>query len=367
MKVECIKDRLREAVSAAEKVTGKNLSLPILSSVMIEAIDKKLLIRATNLEVGVEIEVAAKVDAPGKVALNASVLNNFLCNLGREDKVKLELINDNIHISTATSSALLKSFPVDDFPILPRVDSGDSLAIPSKSLILGLRSVNYSSAVSDIKPEISSVYIYQDGSDVVFVATDSFRLAEKRINLKLKGNDFSPVIIPYKSVSEIIRLFEGVGDEIAVNISKNQISLLSSDRHLTATVIDGIFPDYRQIMPKERKTRVTVAKEELINGLKLVNIFADRFNQIDLRINPNEKIFEISSRNQEVGESNVKIQAVFEGEAIDVSFNARYIMDCFQSIPSDSINLDFNEKNRPLLITGSGDNSFRYLVMPVNR
>lgn len=367
MKVECLKERLREAVSAAERVTGKNLSLPILSSVMVEAVDKKLLIRATNLEVGVEIEVSAKVEAPGKVAINASVLTNFLGNLGREDKVVLELVNDNIHISTPTSSTLIKSFPVDDFPILPQVEGGDSLAIPSKSLILGLRSVNYSSAASDIKPEIASVYVYQDGTDVVFVATDSFRLAEKRINLKLKDSEFSPVIIPFKSVAEIVRLFEGVGDEIAVNISKNQISLLSDDRHLTATVIDGIFPDYRQIMPKEKKTRVVVSKEELINGLKLANIFADRFNQIDLKVDPKEKMFEISSRNQEVGESNVSIKATCEGEAIDVSFNAKYIMDCFQSIPSDSINLDFNEKNRPLLISGSGDNSFRYLVMPVNR
>ena len=363
MKLELIKDRLKDVVMMAERVTGKNLSLPILSSILLEAKDNTLVVKATNLDVGLEIIIPAKVTENGSVAVTASILSSFLGNLNREDRVKIELLKENIHLSTGRSSTLIKSFSAEDFPVIPKVDGGETFQFNGKDIVSGLRSVIYASSLSDIKPEIASVYIYQDGKDIVFVATDSFRLAEKRIGLKEKNKDFQPVIIPYKNVAEIIKVFD-INEEVEIKGDKNQISFFTDNINLTSRVIDGNFPDYRQIMPKKFKTEVTIAREELLNALKLSNIFSDKFNQVNLKILPKDKIFEINSQNQDVGQNSISLEATLEGEDIEMSFNAKYILDSFQSINSDTIALKFD---RPLLVEGVGDRTFQYIVMPVNR
>ncbi|MCX6713054.1 MAG: DNA polymerase III subunit beta [Candidatus Vogelbacteria bacterium] len=364
MKLELIKNKLKEVVSIAERVTGKNLSLPILSAILLEAKNNSLTIKATNLDVGLEIELPAKITEEGSVAVNAGILNGFLGNINKEDKVKLELIKENIHISTGRSSTLIKSFSAEDFPVIPRVENKDSISFNTKDILAGLRAVLYSASLSDIKPEISSVYVYQEGKELVFVATDSFRLAEKKIVIRDNSREFQPVIIPYKNVAEIIKVFDGVDEEVRINTDKNQISLYTDNIHFTSRVIDGNFPDYKQIMPKKFKTEATLSRDELLNALKLSNIFSDKFNQINLKISPKNKIFSINSQNQDVGENNVNLEAVLEGEDLEMSFNAKYILDSFQSIVSDTVVLKFD---RPLLMEGVGDRSFQYIVMPVNR
>lgn len=364
MKLELIKNKLKEIVGIAERVTGHNLSLPILSAILLEAKDNSLIIKATNLDVGLEIDLPAKIIEEGSVAVSAGVLSGFLGNINKEEKVKLELIKENIHISTGRSSTLIKSFPADDFPVIPRVNDGSSFSFNGKDIVNGLRSVLFASSLSDIKPEIASVYIYQNGKELVFVATDSFRLAEKRIIIRDNNKEFQSVIIPFKNVAEIIKVFDNLDEEVKIETNKNQISFFTDNIHFTSRAIDGNFPDYRQIMPTKFKTEVTVGRDELLNALKLSNIFSDKFNQINLKISPKNKSFEINSQNQDVGENTVSLEAVLEGEEIEMSFNAKYILDSFQSISSDTIALKFD---RPLLIEGVGDRSFQYIIMPVNR
>lgn len=368
MNLECSKEKLSRAISLAEKAVGKNLALPILSSVLLETKDKELVIRATNLEIGLEIKVPAKITKSGKIVIKASVLNNFLANFRQDGNLKVEQINDNLHFSSTVSSTLIKCYPADDFPILPTIKENGGAFIRSQQLLNGLRSVVYASALSDIKPEIASVYIYQDNQELVFVATDSFRLAEKKIALDRKEDiKIDGVILPFKNVGELIRVLDGLEDEVEVKITKNQASFSAGDVYFTTTVVDGIYPDYRQIMPKNNKTKVTVFKNELIDTLKMSNIFADRFNQINLRVVPKENIFEFNSKNQDVGESTINLKGELTGEELATSFNGRYLLDCLQTILSDQVVFSFTEGNRPLLITGFGDNSFRYLVMPINR
>jgi DNA polymerase-3 subunit beta len=370
MIVECIKEKLKEAIYLAERSTGKNLALPILGTVLLEAKDQQLVVRATNLDIGLEITVPAKVEEAGRVAVNAGVLSNFLGNLYKEDRVTLKLQNDNISVSTANSSTLLKSFSPEDFPLIPQVSEVDAISLEAKDFIGGLRSVMYAASLSEIKPEIASVYIYQDGSDLVFVATDSFRLAEKRINYAGSEAEFVPVIIPVKNITEINRVFENEPGSIVIKTTKNQISIFSDTVHLTSRLIDGVYPDYRQIMPTKHLTEILIERSELIQSLKLTNIFADRFHQITVKVEPTSGKVVISAHNQDVGENQVTIEASIDGtskDPLEVSFNARYILDSFQAMDSNRISLKFTEKNRPLLISGVGDKTFRYLVMPINR
>ncbi|MEQ1500077.1 MAG: DNA polymerase III subunit beta [Parcubacteria group bacterium] len=366
MNIECIKDKLVYSVYKAEKITGKNITLPILSCVLLEASDSLLTIKATNLDVGVEITMPVKVIKPGKIAVSGSVLYNFISNITNDKNISLEEVNGNLKISTKHTESVIKSFPIEDFPNIPKVVSDKPFTFNVPNLIKGFKSVMYSSSVSTIRPVLSSVLITSDEDDVIFVATDSFRLAEKKIGSK-KHKDFNQILIPFKNINEIIRAIEDIKDDVEVFLSENQIAFSYNDLYITSRVIDGTFPDYKQIIPKETKTEVTILKQDFVSGLKISNIFADKFSQVIFNISPKEKIFKITTKNMDVGENVNNLDAVIKGEELVISFNYKYIIDCFQSIDSDSISLSFSDTNKPMVIKGASDKSFLYLVMPMNK
>jgi DNA polymerase-3 subunit beta len=365
MKVECGKDKLKECVAQVGKIATKNLSLPILESIVIEAKDKSLILRATNLDVGLEVKMPAKVERNGVVALPADILTAFLSGLQDGQVIKMELINSNLSLSTPRNSTVIKSFTTDDFPNIPKIEKDEFISLEANKLVSGIKSVLYSAALSDMKPEISSVYIYTDDDDLVFVATDSFRLAEKKVQNQQKDKKMS-LIVPFRNANEIARIFESSNEVLDIYFNKNQISVVSPTVYFTSRVVGGIFPDYRQIIPKDKKTEIVVLKKDLIDSIKISNIFSDKTNQINIKISPEDSLFEISSKNQDRGESATTVPATIEGESVDIVVNARYILDCLQSILSDSIHIVFNGSNKPVVIKGVGEGSFVYLVMPMN-
>ncbi len=365
MKIECEIEKIKNAISQTERITGKNLTLPVLSSILLIASGKSLKLRATNLSLGIEIEIPAKIEKEGIIAISGSVLAGIFSNIFQNENVTIEVEDDNLLIKTKKSKIKLKSQPNEDFPTIPLV-SGESFEIEAKKLINGIKSVYYSSSISDIKPEISSVYIYSNEENLVFVSTDSFRLAEKKI--KIKGlKEIPGILIPFKNIPEILRVFGEIQGEIKVCFNKNQISFSSDNIYLTSRVIDGVFPDYRQIIPKMFKTEAIVLKQDLLNALKLSNIFSDKFNQLNLSIKPKEKVFELSSQNNDVGENKTLLDAAISGEDVELGFNYKYFLDCFQSITTDSISLKLNEDSHPIVVSGVSDPSFTYLIMPMNR
>jgi len=365
MKIECSVDKLKNAISQVERVTGKNLTLPVLNSILFIASGKSLKLRATNLSLGVEVEIPARVEKDGIMAITGSVLAGTFANIIQNENIKIEQENGNLSIKTKKSKIRLKGQAYEDFPTIPAV-SGKTFMIDSKKLIDGIKSVYYSSSPSDIKPEISSVYIYSSDDNLVFVSTDSFRLAEKKI--KIKGLEEIPgILLPFKNVSEIVRIFGDLSGEIKVCFNKNQISFSVDGIYLTSRVINGVFPDYRQIIPKGSKTEVVVLKQDLLNALKLSNIFSDKFNQVNLVIKPKEKLFELSSSNNEVGENKTELDGALSGEPVELNFNYKYFFDSFQSINSDSISIKLNQTVKPIVLSGVSDHSFIYLIMPMNR
>ena len=365
MKLECKLVDIKNAVSYGERITGKNLTLPVLNSILLVASGKSLKLRSTNLSLGIEIEIPAKIDKEGILAISGSVLNGIFSNIFQNENIFLESTDGNLLIKSKKSTIKLKGQPHEDFPTIPRV-TGNDFQIESKKLIDGIKSVYYSSSPSDIKPEISSVFMYTGDDDLVFVSTDSFRLAEKKI--KIKGlEEIIGILIPFKNVSEILRVFGEFNGTLKVCFNKNQISFSSDSVYLTSRVIDGIFPDYRQIIPKETKTSAVLLKQDLLNALKLSNIFSDKFNQVNLRIAPKEKVFELSSANNDVGENKTRLDAALTGEEVELSFNYKYFLDCFQSINTDSLSIKLAGSSRPIIISPVSDSSFTYLIMPMNR
>jgi len=241
MKIECIKEKLAGALQRAERITSKSITLPILNCVLLDAHDSVLVITSTNLDLGIEIKLPVKVLEPGKVAVTGSVLNNFIAGLTNDKNVTLEEEGGNLKVSTKHSHSLIKSFPIDDFPSIPRVSNEVSLNFNVSDFIKGFKSVVYSASVSTLRPALSSVLVASDADEIIFVATDSFRLAEKKIHIK-KHKDFNQILIPFKNVTEIIRAFEGISGEVEVLLSQNQIAFIFEDIYITSRVIDGVFP-----------------------------------------------------------------------------------------------------------------------------
>lgn len=366
MNIECIKDKLSYAIGKVEKITGKNITLPILSCILLEANDSTLTLKATNLDIGIEVTIPVKVNKPGKIAVSGSILHNYISNIINDKNITLEDIGGNLRISTKHSESTIKSFNVEDFPNIPKVSNKNSFTFNAPNLIKGLKSVVYSASVSTIRPTLSSVLIVSEEESVVFVATDSFRLAEKKIGVK-KHKDFNQILIPVKNISEIIRVLDDTKDDVEVFLNENQIAFSYNDIYLTSRVIDGTFPDYKQIIPKEVKTEVVLLKQDFMSSLKISNIFADKFSQVIFEVSGKNKSLKISTKNMDVGENTTNLDVVVKGDDVTISFNYKYIIDCFQSIDSDSISLSFSDNNKPMVIKGVSDSSFLYLVMPMNK
>lgn len=365
MKIECSVEKIKNAIFQTERITGKNLTLPVLNSILLIASGKLLKLRSTNLNLGIETEIPAKIEKDGILAVSGSVLNAVFSNIFQNENIYLEKKDENLLIKTKKSQIKLKSQPHDDFPTIPIV-SGVGFEIESSKLINGIKSVCYSSSFSDVKAEISSVFIYTQADNLVFVSTDSFRLAEKKV--KIKGvEEITGILIPFKNIGEILKVFGEFQGVIKVCFNKNQISFSSDNVYLTSRVIDGIFPDYRQIIPKDSSTEVVVLKQDLLNALKISNIFSDKFNQINLKVLIKEKKLELSSANSDIGENKTYLDAIIKGEDIELGFNYKYFLDCFQSINTDSVSIKLSGNSKPIVVSPISDTSFTYLIMPMNK
>lgn len=365
MKIFCFKKDLKEAVLICDRISGKNINLLILSHILLDAEGKNLKLTSTNLELGVEIIIPAKIEKKGKITIPSNVLNSFLSNISGNDQIILELKNGNLEIYTNNNSTLIKSQPTEDFPNLPKLISDNKISMSVIDFISGLKAVFYSCSFSTTKPEISSVYLYSNKTEMItFTATDSFRLAEKKLNYFFP--DLGPILIPFKTAVEIIRIFEGKDGEIDVLFNKNQINIQKDNLLFISRLTSGSFPDYNQIIPKKFTTDVIIDREFFTDSLKLAGIFSGKLNELYMFVNSGENFLTVKTSNNEIGEHISKIPAKITGESVKTTFNHKYIQDCLSSINTKDIILRFSGEGKPLLIAGAQDSTFQYLVMPMS-
>jgi len=365
MKLKCLTYHLKEALSLTEKISGKNITLPILNSVLISTKKKELKIITTNLEVGIEIKIPAKIEKEGENTVPAKLLYNFLSNLPSNENIELETFQNNLTISSSNTSTIIKGYSIEDFPLLPTIkEKEDFFSLPVKDFLSGLNSVYYACSLTEMKPEIASVFISsQKNTPLTFVATDSFRLAKKSIPYIF--TNFPQLLIPYRNVIEIIRIFENENGDIKIIPNKNQLFLFSERIKLVSRLTEGNFPDYEEIIPKTFLTDVTINKILLNNSLKTASIFSGKLNEVKLEVIPDKKTVKLHASHSDLGENITNIPVEIIGEKLKITFNHRYFTDGLKCVPLDKILLRFNGDNKPILITGIKDNSFYYLVMPM--
>ena len=369
MKVSCNLSKLSAAVQTVERLVGKKESLPVLSCVLLEIKKNTLTIKATNLETGVEVSIPGENASEGVVAVPVAIFLQTLRTIS-DEKVSLETDESggSLHITTAHSNTLIKVVPHDEFPSIPKENNTEhKYEIPKQVLIEGIRAVSYSASTSLIRPELASIFISHSNRNLVFAATDSFRLAEKVLQTNIE-KEFPDVLLPVKNAHDLLSILEYVDSElIECYFDESQISIHGGNAYFFSRIVDATFPQYQAIIPKEFVTEATILKEDFHTLIKKARIFSHTSQQISFHVHPKQKEFSTTARNVDIGETSDSIDAALSGEDLDINLNISYLIDCLQSIRSDSVSLQFGGAGKPLVIKGIGDSSFLYLVMPLNR
>lgn len=367
MKAEILTEAFKESLNKVVKVAQKHLSLPILACLLIRAEKEYVYISATNLELGIEVKVPAKITQEGVVAVSADTVWNLVSQIQSVPKIEISTNeNGNIVIQAGSTTGTINIVSHEDFPSIPTVsDPVGGFTIKPQEFSSLIKSVLYSASQSSIKPELSSMFFYIDENGMlVGVTTDLFRLAEKKVALK-KVNSFEKMLISIKNLVEISRILQDGRTDIDVVVKDSQVAFIAEDIYIVSRTVDSSFPDYKQIIPKEYKTEVIVLKQDLIQALKILRVFTDKLQHLKFSIIPKTNLFEVFMKNSDIGESTSKIAAKIEGESLHISFNFKYISDVLNSIPEDSIRLEFNGVGKSVVIRGVGNHSFLYLVMPL--
>lgn len=355
-----------KAVQLAERITGKKETLPVLSCVLITARDHDIVVCATNLEAGIEVACPAEIQEKGTVAVAASVLSQVLRGVQGE-KVMLTLEEGNLLVEARGSKTLIKAVPPDEFPMLPIQEGADAALLPRQRLLEGLQAVMYAASASMIRPELGSVYTTVSDEGLVCAATDSFRLAEKRIP-EVRSGSTHELLVPLRHVTELVHVLEHLSaDDIGIRTDDSQLTVVGDGVRFVSRVVDGSFPNYREIIPKAATTEVTALKSDIAEVLRKARIFSGAEQNMSIHAYPARKVFTVTARSADVGEMSDTVDAALSGDDIDISFHISYLADCLSSIRSDSVVLSFSGPGRPLVMRGVGDSSFTYLVMPLNR
>lgn len=365
MKIETTTKVLQQVVRSVARATQKNPQLPVLGCIVFVVSKNKTTLQATNLDIGVEYTLPTKTSSDGTVAVPATVLHSFISTFSGDEPVTLEARNDTLHVTTSKGTTTIKTIEHTDFPTLPKVRGGTTFTLSAKKLYESFSSVAFCASVSMIRPELASVYLKGDTEGLTSVATDSFRLAEKKISID-KNTEFDPILIPAKNISDINLLLED-SDTISVSLNEHHITFDTGKAFLTSRLTTGNFPDYTQIIPREFVAHATVLSQDIIDTLKKIAIFSDSFHKVTITADATKKEFLFQAKNTDIGETYESLPAALEGDIITQSFNYRYISEVYQVLKSDSTIFSFSGIGKPLLIEGVGDTSFLYLVMPMNQ
>jgi DNA polymerase-3 subunit beta len=365
MEINISRPQLTRALELLTRISTKHVTLPVLQCVLLEVKEEQVVLKATNLELSIEVVVPCRVVDTGLVAVPAQTLLQSI-QYDTEPELVLRVEEGVLMIESKKTNTSIKSIPHEEFPTLNRL-VGSAIILQRSLFSLGIKTAAFAASVSTIKPELGSVFIQQKKEHTLtFVATDSFRLMEKTVPQKgvvLEQN----LLIPQKNALEIARLCDLLEQDPECVVNENQCALHFKDEgvYIASRLVSGSFPDYEQIIPKEYVTKVTVLKNDLLKAFKKTSVFLNKYQQVTVSVV--EGGITLSSQNSEVGHVTDSMTAVVEGEELILNFNQQYIADSLSHISDDSILLSFAGIGRPLVLAGVADKSLRYLVMPMNR
>lgn len=363
MKIVCTQENLKNGLLSVSRIIQTNTTLPILSNILLETENGMLKISGTNLEIGVISYTRCKTEENGKITCPSKTLFELINNLPNQN-ISLESKEKGLEINTDNYHTSLKTLPAEEYPIIPVIDNQEGVNIDSGELRKAINQVLFAASNNQTQPEISGMLLVFDKNQIRVVATDRYRLAEKKINLDSKNTLNQEIIIPQKTAVELARVIGNQEGVVSIKLSSNQAGFVFNNTQIITRLIDGQYPPYQQIMPTEFRTRIKINKQELVTALKTSGIFSQNSNSVHLKYD-NNGLLTISSETGEVGKNVVNLKTEIDGDAGEMLVNYHYVLDFLGSVDQDSIEIKIVNSDSPAVIVGQGDEKYTYLVMPI--
>jgi len=379
VKFRCERDSLVEVLATAGRAVGTRSSAQmVLSGVRIETVGNHLSVVGTDLDLTVHVATEAIGITDGVCVAPAKLLTDIVRSL-EPGAVTIESEGEKVEIGAARSRFSLRTFPVADFPTLPEPPEPATF-LPASGLASALRQVVRAASADDARPLLTGVLIAPEGAGVRLVATDSYRLALRDI----EGSDAfvgtSQILVPARALAELQRLsalgaggkggeaaVEGAGDNgamVGLSIGDHDVTFTAGDVKVSTRLLDGTYPDYRQLIPAEYPNRLHVGKDSLLDALRRVRLLV-RDNTTPVRLSMRHGGVDLTVVSQEVGDASETVDADFEGEDLTIAFNPTYLIDGVEAVAGDEVLLETVDATKPATVRAAEETDFRYLLMPV--
>ncbi len=361
MKFTVSKEKLLEGLQTVQNVVSTRTTLPILSNVLLQAIDGQLSFTTTDLDVGVRASVEAEVEKPGGTTLPARKLVAIARELPASE-ITIEVDTKNVaSIRSGPSFFKILGLPEEEFPPLSKFDGAKTFTIRQKDMRDGLKKTAYAISTDETRYVLNGILCSLKDNKLTIVATDGRRLALVDIELEFPRSHETEIIIPTKAVVELQRLLTDEGD-LKLSIGENQIAFELNGSLLVSKLIEGNYPNYRQVIPGETKERVTLERELFLRAVNRVSFMAsEKSNSVKLSFSKNN--VEIAANTPDVGEARESIAIPYKGRDFSIAFNPEFLMAPLKNLPTDEIYLDLIDEMSPGVIKIQGP--FLYVLMPM--
>ncbi len=368
MKFTCLKENLIKGLNVVSRISSKNISLPILNNILVSTTSEGIELTGTNLEIGVKVRIRGKSDEKGQTTVPARVLTSFI-NYLPEDKIEFELKEADLNIACQKWKTKLKTQPAEDYPLIPEVENKSSFKIKAHKFAQALNQTIFAAVNNESRPELSGGYFVFKDNILTMVATDSYRLAERKVEIESDIKSEKKIIVPIKTLQELLKVLQDSEGEknVEVCFEENQIKFVVENVEITSRLIDGEYPDYKQIIPDGFKTRVKFNKKQVINAVKASSLFSKSgINDVSFKCSEPDK-FIINSVNNQVGENTIEIDSEVNGEEVTIVFNHHYVSEGMMNMNENKLVFELNGGTSPAILKAEDGEDYLYLVMPIRQ
>lgn len=370
MKLSVTQENLHKALGTVGRVVSSRSSLPVLSNILLSTDTNRLRLSATNLEIGVTCWIGCKVTQEGAVTSPARLLSEFVSNLPG-GKLDLSASETNLTITAPHYDSHINGISADEFPLIPEVKADPIVTLPAGIFREAIAEVVVAASPDENRPVLAGVYMYIDEEDLMLVATDSYRLAERRIPLGAAPAKPLEAIVPARTMQELARILSDNDGEVRMYLAENQVMFQLENIELVSRLIEGQFPNYKQIIPQEEKTVATLETSELARLTKMASLFArENAGSIRIEVQAEGEIRIMSSASQ-VGENTSSAECEVSGDDGEISLNARYLSDALAVIKTKQISFAMSGKLNPCALRPLDEKdeaieeSYVHIIMPL--
>lgn len=362
MEFKILKGEFLTALNQIQGVVEKKNVMPVLANVLLEAEENILKISATDLEVALHVQAQAQVRETGKITVLAKKLFDIVKEAAGEEIMVRAVESERVEITSLNTQCKIMALSANEFPKLPEPE-GEFVRMATENFVDMLEKVGFAMSTDETRYHLNGIYLEKKEGEAVVVATDGHRLSLSRKNTDLPNIATNGIIIPRKGVSEL-RKIVGSQKSFELSVGKRHIFARTERQTLFIRLIDGDFPNYNRVIPEASKIQVVIPREPLIGALRRVSLLSDEHSKgVKLYFCHNALL--VNTTNLEVGEAKEEIALDYKNEALEVSFNARYILDVLGALTDQSVIMGFNDKASPCLITSPTNKGFVSVIMPM--